>query len=77
MTYRFANFASEADNIIRDEVGQISILASIPNLLRGIKIRCIRGQPLDFDALGKEPTESVGSRSVDRPAIHNKYKSMR
>jgi hypothetical protein len=77
MTYRFTDFASEADNIIWDEVCQISILASVPNLLRRIKIRCIRRQPFDFDAIGKEPTESFGSRSVDRPAIHDKYKAMR
>jgi hypothetical protein len=77
MTYRLANFASKAGNIVGDEVGQISILASVPNLLCRIEIRGIRRQPLDFDASGKETTESSGPRPMDGPAIHDKNKAMR
>jgi hypothetical protein len=77
MTHRFADFASEAANIIGDEVGQISILASVPDLLCRIEVRGIRRQPFDSDASGKKPTKPSGPGPVDRPAIHDKYKAMR
>ncbi len=77
MTYRSANFAPKANNIFRDKVGQVSILASVPNLLRRIKLRCISRQPLNFDSSGQTPPESSGPRSVNRPTIHDKYKAMR
>lgn len=77
MTHRFVHFASEAGNIIGDKVGQISVLASVPNLLCRIEIRSIRWQPLDSDASGKESTESFGPRPVDWPAVHDKDKAMR
>lgn len=76
MAYRSANFAPKANNILRDKVGQVSILASVPNLLSRIELRGIRRQPFNFNSFGQTPAKSSGPRSVNWPAIHDQYKAM-
>jgi len=76
MTYRSANFTPEANNILRDKVGQVSILACVPNLLRRIKLRRISRQPLNLDSSGQSPAKSSSPTSVNWPAIHDQYKTM-
>jgi len=77
MTYRAANFASKANNIIGSKVGQVSILACVPNLLGRIELRGIRRQPFNFNSFRQPPAKSCGPRSVNWPTIHDQYKAMR
>lgn len=58
-------------DVFRDIIGQVSVFAPIPNLLNGIELRSISWQPLDPNTTAEPITQPSGSRTVNRPTIHN------
>ena len=68
---RAIHLAAQSLNIFRDMVGQVSVLATIPNLLNRIEIRSISWQPLNPNTTAEPITQPPGSRTVNRPTIHD------
>jgi hypothetical protein len=76
MTDGFTNFLFKFLNIFGNIIGQIRILAAVPDLLDRIKIRCIRRQPFHINA-AESSLQSFGTAAVYHPAIHNQDKPSR
>ena len=68
---RAIHLAAQGINVFRDIVGQVSVFAAIPNLLNRIEIRSISWQPLNPNTTAEPITQPPGSRTVNRPTIHN------
>lgn len=73
----FTNFLSKFANIFGNIIGQVRILAAIPNLLDRIEIRCIRRQPFHIEPMAKSPLQSFSTATMYHPAIHNQDKPSR
>jgi len=76
MTDGFTNFLFKFADIFRNIIGQVRILAAVPNLLDRIKIRCIRWQPFHINA-AESPLQSFSPAAMYHPAIHNQDKPLR
>ena len=66
----FTNFLFKFANIFGNIIGQIRILAAVPNLLDRIEIRCIRRQPFHINT-AESSLQSFGTAAMNHPAIHN------
>lgn len=58
-------------HILRHEVGQVAILAMVPDALDRVEVRGIRRQPFNVHASPKTPPQPTPSRSMHLPAVHN------
>ena len=76
MTDGFTNFIFKFANIFGNIIGQVRILAAVPDLLDRIKIRCIRRQPFHINA-AESPLQSFSTAAMYHPAIHNQDKPSR
>jgi len=76
MTDGFTNFLFKFANIFGNIIGQVRILAAVPDLLDRIKIRCIRRQPFHNNT-AESSLQSFGTATMDHPAIHNQDKPSR
>jgi len=72
----FTNFLFKFANIFGNIIGQVRILAVIPDLLDRINIRCIRRQPFHINT-AESSLQSFGTAAMDHPAIHNQDKPSR
>jgi len=72
----FTNFLFKFANIFGNIIGQVRILAAIPDLLDWIKIRCIRWQPFHINP-AESSLQSFGAAAVYHPTIHNQDKPSR
>ena len=70
MTDGFTNFLFKFANIFGNIIGQVRILAAVPDLLDRIKIRCIRRQPFHINT-AESSLQSFGAATMNHPAIHN------
>jgi len=70
MTDGFTDFFFKFANIFGNIIGQVRILAAVPNLLDRIKIRRIRRQPFHINA-AESPLQSFSTAAMYHPAIHN------
>ncbi len=68
---RLGNRFPEVQDIVGNEVGQVGVLRVVPNLFVGIKFRRIGGQPFHMDTSAKSFLESVCTRTMYGPTIHN------
>ena len=76
MTDGFTNFLFKFANIFGNIIGQVRILAAVPDLLDRIKIRCIRRQPFHINA-AESSLQSFVAATMYHPAIHNQDKPSR
>jgi len=76
MTDGLTNFLFKFANIFGNIIGQVRILATVPDLLDRIKIRCIRRQPFHINA-AESSLQSFGAATMYHPAIHNQDKPSR
>ena len=65
------NGSSQLCQILRQEVGQVAILAMVPDALHRVEVRGIRRQPFHVHASPKTPPQPTLSRSMHLPAVHN------
>ena len=62
--------------IIRYEVGQLAILAVVPNLLDRIQLRSVCWQPFHVNSSAKSPSKPSDARPMNHPAIDHQYDSL-
>ncbi len=74
---RLLHRLSQSRDILRQKVRQIPILGLRPDLFIRIKLRSIRRQPFDLQAMGKPCQEPSGRRAMDLPAVQDQDKSLR
>lgn len=66
---RLADGSAQMVHVLSDEVGQVGVLGSIPQLLIGIEIGGIGWQPFDVQPLGKTLSQTACGRAMHRPAV--------
>ncbi len=71
------NLLSQCSHILRNIIGQVHILRTIPNLFHWIEFRSIGWQPFNCDSTGESIFQSFRSRPMHHPTIHNQYNSTR
>ncbi len=63
-TERATDGLAECSDVIRDVVGQVVVLGVLPDLLVGVEVRGVRGQPFDLDPARKPFKQSPGGRAM-------------
>src|SRR4030042_2721813 len=74
---RFADSFGQMLHGIRNKIGQIDILGPVPNLLIGIKFRCICRKPLDGNSPPESPCKLLGCAAVYHPAVPDQNNAFR
>jgi hypothetical protein len=74
---RLADTFSQMLHVIWNKIGQIDILGPIPNLLIGIKFRCVCRKPFDGDSPPESPCQSLGCTAVYHPSVPDQNNAFR
>ncbi len=72
----FTNFLFKFANIFGNIIGQVRILATVPDMLDRIKVRCIRRQPFHINP-AESSLQSFSAATMYHPTIHNQNKPSR
>lgn len=56
-------------DVLRNDVGQRAVLGLIPNILHGIKVRCIRREPFDLEPRGAAFEQSPCGGTMSRQSV--------
>ena len=65
----FDNRVFQLLNIVRKEVGQLTMFGVTPHGFDGVEIGSIRGKPFDLQPIGAAVQQFSGGRAVNRPTI--------
>jgi len=64
------NLLTQFGNIFGNIIGQVRILASVPNLFGRIKLRSISWQPFNIEPFAEPSEQSFGSRAMHHPTFN-------
>lgn len=60
-------------DVLRNDVGQRAVLGLIPNILYGIKVRCVRREPFDLEPRGAAFEQSSCGGTMSRQSVPHQY----
>ena len=74
---RLTDCPAKMEHIVRDEVGQVHVLGSVPDALHWVKLRSIRWQPFNLKPARESLEQSSNCRSMNLPPVEDQNNSSR